>query len=595
MQGQDSYRYSVNLIQVKNDQLSVELLTPRITSSSINFYLPKIVPGTYMNSNYGKYVHNLRAFDNKGASLPVKKKGDNGWTITNAQRIHRITYDVEDTWDSEINNEVYSMCGTNFEEGKNFVINTCGLFGFFDGMKRMPIELNFTKPQHFYAATGLKPISVSDTKDQFRCANTDELYDSPIMFSLPDTSTVMVGKSEVLVAVYSPNKLATAKFMAANMKRLLLATKDYLGGKLPVDKYAFLFYFNGEQKIKGATGAWEHSYSSFYCMSEQPQEQAINNWVDISAHEFFHIVTPLTISSKEVKEFDFNETHLSRHVWLYEGSTEYYAHHMQVWSGLKTPEEYLKTLAGEINISRSYFDDSLSFTELSTESAGKWKDQYVNVYMKGALISACLDLYLLQLSDAQYAFRNLKHDLGVKYGKDKYFLDDQLFDDIEQLTYPEIKQFLLTHVAGNKPIPYEKYFAFAGVDYIPQETVKEFTIGGVEINVAPGGALLLGTKNMNEVGKNLGYQEGDELVKLNGREVNAGNLDNTLDSLYKSLAEGEKLEVQVKRKNSTGALETITLNARAVKVDKVKKHIVRLNPHPTAQQLKVRNAWFNNH
>ena len=211
------------------------------------------------------------------------------------------------------------------------------------------------------------------------------------------------------------------------------------------------------------------------------RKKSIEGWVDISSHEFFHIVTPLTISSREVKEFNFNETHLSKHVWLYEGSTEYYAHHVQVWAGLKTPEQFLATLAQKINYSRSYFNDTFSFTELSKESAGKWKPQYVNVYMKGALISACLDLYLLKLSGGQYGFKDLKHDLGVKFGKDKFFEDAVLFDEIEKLTYPEIKQFLLTYVEGSKPIPYEEYFGMAGVQYIPKEMTKSFSLGGVSI------------------------------------------------------------------------------------------------------------------
>src|SRR5690349_6249567 len=168
---QDSYRYSVDLNKVDNDQLTVELITPAISQKQINYYFPKIVPGTYMNSNYGKYVHELKAFDRSGKNLSVKQTNDNTWQIDDADKLYRISYKVEDTWDSEIQNKVYTMCGTNFEAGKNFVINTPGLFGHFDGMKKLQYELSFTKPQGFYAATGLKPVSTSSTKDIFRCTN----------------------------------------------------------------------------------------------------------------------------------------------------------------------------------------------------------------------------------------------------------------------------------------------------------------------------------------------------------------------------------------------------------------------------------------
>lgn len=590
---QDTYKYSVDLTKADNDQLQVELLCPAILQKEINFYLPKIVPGTYMNSNYGKYVQDLKAFDKAGKQLPVTKSSDNGWTIKKANKLHRISYKVEDTWDATTDNMVYPMCGTSFEAGKNFVINTPGLFGYFDGMKKMPFELSFTKPSGFYAATGLVPVATSAVSDLFHCDNADHLYDSPLMFSVPDTTTIKVGNADVLVAVYSPHKMATSKFLAANLEKLLMASKDYLGGKLPVNKYAFIYYFNGEQKKMEVTGAWEHSYSSFYSLDEADEKDAISNWVDISSHEFFHIVTPLTISSREVKEFNFNETILSKHLWLYEGSTEYYAHHVQAYEGLKTPEQFLNTLSQKINVSRSYYNDTLSFTELSKESAGKWAQQYGNVYMKGALISACLDLYLLKLSNAQYALKDLKHDLGINYGTDKFFEDDSLFSVIAKLTYPAINDFFTTYVTGNKPIPYDQFFAMAGVDYIPKETFREFTIGGIGLQPTPEGNIAIGTKNMNEFGKKLGYKDGDELVSINEAPVTMANFEERLNSLYTNAKEGEPVTIKVNRKNASGQKETVALSAPAMKVEKQRMHVLRFAASPTAEQLKIRNAWLN--
>jgi predicted metalloprotease with PDZ domain len=429
--------------------------------------MPKIVPGTYRNSDFGKFVSNLKAYNKKGQLLSVKKTTENSWVIEKANTLNKIVYDVEDTWDSAINHEVYSMAGTNFEANKNFVLNTCGIFGYLENKKDLPFTLNISKPKGFYGSTGLTASNSTATTDVYECKNADHLYDSPIMFNLPDTTSIRVGNASVLISVYSPNKLAKSAFIAKHLETLLQATNKHLGGRLPVNKYAFIYYFNGEQAAFKTSGAWEHSYSSFYSLKEEPQDSAINAWVDMSAHEFFHIVTPLTISAKEVKQFDFNQPKMSRHLWLYEGSTEYDSHHVQVSAGITTPERFLEKLSEQLNYSRNYFNDKLRFTELSTESAGKWKDQYSNVYLKGALISASLDLYLLKLSGGQYDLRQLKHDLGVKYGKDKYFNDDELFDVITALTYPEIRAFFADYVEGEKPIPYEQFFGYAGVTIKP--------------------------------------------------------------------------------------------------------------------------------
>lgn len=225
---QTNYRYSVDLTKVEDDKLRIELLCPKIESQTILFYFPKIVPGTYINSNFGKYIHDFKATDIAGNVLPLKKLEDNTWEIMNSHLLYRINYLVEDTWDSEITNTVYPMAGTNFEADKNFVINTCGLFGYFQGFSKTTFEVSFIKPIDFYAATGLKPFSTSATKDVFTCASVVELYDSPIMLSLPDTATLKVGNTEVLIAAYSPNKLVSSSFIATHFEKLLRVTKNYL-------------------------------------------------------------------------------------------------------------------------------------------------------------------------------------------------------------------------------------------------------------------------------------------------------------------------------------------------------------------------------
>ncbi len=487
------------------------------------------------------------------------------------------------------------MCGTSFEAGKNFILNTPGLFGYFEGMKNLGFQLSFTKPAGFYAATGLVPSSASSSTDVFNCANADHLYDSPIMYSLPDTATVKVGKTDVLIAVYSPHKMATAKFIAANLETLLLGARDYLGGKLPVEKYAFIFYFNGEQPKGYATGAWEHSYSSFYSLDEAPEKETVGRWVSVAAHEFFHIVTPLTISSKEVKQFNFNETVLSKHLWLYEGSTEYYSQNMQAWSGIVTPEKFLESMSQKIAYSKDNMNDTLSFTELSKESAGKHAEQYGNVYMKGALINACIDLYLLKLSNTRYGLRQLKHDLGVLYGKDKYFDDDSLFSVIEKLTYPELGPFFKKYVEGGTPIPYDEYFAMAGVAYNPVETYMDFTLGGLNLDDAPGGMTKVGVKDMNEVGKKMGYKEGDILVSFNDSLVNGKNIQARISGLFAKATEGDPLAVKVKRLNDNGQVEEKLLQGTISKIEKQRKYVLHFMNNPTAEQLRIRNVWLNNH
>jgi predicted metalloprotease with PDZ domain len=587
LEAQDLYRYTVDLRNIKNDQLHITLLPPRITSQEVVFHMPRIIPGTYSNSDYGKFVSNFKAEDKNGKALSVKKLDANSWQIRNATALAHISYDVEDTWDATIPHEVYSMSGTNIEAGKNVVLNAPGFFGFFAGMTKLPFELTVHKPENFYGSTALMTTKSEKDLDVFHLDDADHLYDSPLMYSIPDTTTIKVANADVLVSVYSPKKLMTSEAIAGRLYDLLMATREYLGGKLPVQKYAFIFYFNGEQAPLKGTGALEHNYSSFYALPEMPFDKLAPLLVDICAHEFFHIVTPLTISSKEVKHFNFTTTVLSRHLWLYEGSTEYAAHHAQVLEGLNTPEQFLAKLSKKIETSRRHFNDELPFTELSKHSADKYEDQYVNVYQKGALISACLDLYLLKLSGGKYGIRDLIHDLSVKYGKDQYFNDEELFDEIALLTYPEVREFFRSYVEGPAIIPYEKFFGFAGVNFVG---VPSATMGNMSMTYTPDGRLMItSTTSMNAFGKKIGYREGDEIVALNGEVVNSQTGQVVFQKHLDTVKEGDIVKVTVLRKDASGEKKEVVLSAPQIMIT---SYDLTLNANPTPEQLLIRNVWL---
>jgi predicted metalloprotease with PDZ domain len=595
--GQNKYQYSINLGKVENDALLVELKTPAVKERTAIFSLPKIIPGTYAIADYGKFVSDVKAYDKNGKSLSVKKINDNQWNISNASSLARITYKADDVFDTEIKHNIYPMAATNFEEGKNFSLNTPGIFGFIEGLRHLPFQVSIQKPQQLYASTPLKPVSSTATNDVFEVKGADDLYDMPIMYTVPDTASMQVGNCQVLVSVYSPNKQIEAKQIAGWLSDMLDAAKQYLGGKLPTDKYAFLFYFK-DPKVKhnfraGLGGALEHTTSSYYYLYEAPAAQLKNSIVDISSHEFFHIITPLTIASRQVKEFNFNEAVMSKHLWLYEGVTEYTAHHAQVKYGLNTVQQFLDKLGQKITISRTRHKDSLPFTELSKESAGKWASEYGNVYQKGALIAACLDIYLLHLSNGTYNLRNLTYDLGVRFGKHRYFNDDELFDNIAELTYPEVKEFLVRYVAGPSPIPYEYYFGLAGVQFIPRREQQVFSLGGIYIGPDSKGRVTINPPfNPNDFGKRIGYKSGDELYALNGKNITPQNYSEIIDEVKAVMKEGETLTVKVGRLNTANTIDTITLSAPITKVTLIDVNKLVLMPDATPKQLLVQRGWL---
>src|SRR5690606_36175627 len=110
-----------------------------------------------------------------------------------------------------------------------------------------------------------------------------------------------------------------------SVREVLMAQKEYLGGELPVDKYAFIFYFT-DQPVQ-SYGALEHSYSSLYFMPEATIDQLNQQLREVAAHELFHILTPPAVHSGESEDFDSNNPDMSKHLWRYDGVTEYFAGH----------------------------------------------------------------------------------------------------------------------------------------------------------------------------------------------------------------------------------------------------------------------------
>src|SRR5690606_36284442 len=136
-----SYQFSIDLTQVKNDQLQVKLLPPDVDQDEVEYHMPKMVPVTYAVYDFGKFVTDFAAFDKKGRKLKVQKLDVNRWKIEKAKKLARITYTVDDTWDTPKREDiVLEPAATDIEADKVFLLNTHGFFGYFDGLAKLPYE-----------------------------------------------------------------------------------------------------------------------------------------------------------------------------------------------------------------------------------------------------------------------------------------------------------------------------------------------------------------------------------------------------------------------------------------------------------------------
>ncbi|MEY3444929.1 MAG: hypothetical protein RLZZ519_3210, partial [Bacteroidota bacterium] len=161
---QKEYSYSLDLTNVVEDRVHVTLVPPTPSSDQIEFQMPKIVPGTYSISDFGRFVTGFEATDESGTPLPVDYIDQNRWLIRNAKSIKKISYWVDDTWDSKGLPRIFEPGGTNIEANTNFVLNPFGFFGYLDGMKEMPFKVTVKKPDGFYGSTALVATKSDDNE-----------------------------------------------------------------------------------------------------------------------------------------------------------------------------------------------------------------------------------------------------------------------------------------------------------------------------------------------------------------------------------------------------------------------------------------------
>ena len=456
--------------------------------------------------------------------------------------------------------------------------------------------LEFSKPLGFYPATGLSNVTVGNEKDVISVMDYHDLVDSPIMYCIPDTTSITVSNTKVLVAIYSPNKKVSSAYIAKTIQEMLYAQRDYLGGELPVDKYAFLIYFIDRPTLSGSHGALEHSYSSFYVMPEMDSIYLDQQIRDVAAHEFFHIVTPLNIHANEIGNFDYINPKMSEHLWLYEGMTEYAAHHAQVKAGLIDVDEFLKTMMGKYENSTNDFNDTMSFTFMSKNVLNeKIHPQYNNVYEKGALIGMCLDIYLRYYSDGKYGTQNLMKDLAKKYGKKKSFNDEDLFAEIEKLTYPEIGAFLRKHVSGKEPLPIKDVFDKAGLEFEKEKTYQNFSLGGFDVgfNDETKRLIIVDIANMDSFGKAMNYKIGDEILSLNGTIISIENIKTVFGQFFETVKEGDLVKLEVMRPKRKKKLKKTELKATARKVEQKEFNIISVKKPMSDKEKVTFKGWLD--
>jgi predicted metalloprotease with PDZ domain len=453
--GAPSLTYAIDLHDRADDLFRVTLTVEGLAGENAIYQFASTAPGTYQVMNIGRFVRSFEARDAKGRVVPSSQVSVNQWRLSDPARVRTIRYTIAETWDTKVErNRVYLMCGTSIE-ADHVLINPHAVIGYPAGLQAVPVRLRLRYPAEWKIGTALE----RDRDGSYRADSYDHLVDSPILVGRLTEARLMVTGVPVEIYAYSKTGKIQAPQLLNAMDDMLEAAGRFLG-KLPVDRYTFLYHFEDQN-----AGAWEHSVSSEYVFQESEFTDSLGRYLtDIAAHEFFHIVTPLNIHSEIIERFNFVTPVPSQHLWLYEATTEWAAHAMQLRAGLKSPDDYLTKVLQKVQIDRAAFDSSYSLRDLAlTSYSDSGAKQYANIYMRGALTVGLLDIRMLELSAGKQGLQDVILDLAGRYGKKRAFPEATFVDTLVALTHPEIRDFFARYVWESEKLPIREYYAKLGI------------------------------------------------------------------------------------------------------------------------------------
>ncbi|SED23444.1 Predicted metalloprotease, contains C-terminal PDZ domain [Tenacibaculum sp. MAR_2009_124] len=592
---------TLDLTKVENDKLPVTVNPGRFTTEKVIYRLPRVVQGTYSVSDFGKYIDNLKAIDYNGNELQVTKVDANTWEINNATKLDKVTYLVNDTFDLEVQGGIgkdvpFSPAGTNIES-TNYVLNLHGFIGYFDSLKNNQYKLDVISPSSHKRTSALQVVDSKTSEDgkvttsNYVASRYFDITDNPMFYGELDVEEFQVGDIKIVLSVYSPNKKHSAEKIKAVVQKMMQAQKAYLGSINSTARYdIYLYLSDGSKTAPKGFGALEHHTSTVVVLPEAMPDQALaKSMIDVVSHEFFHIVTPLSVHSEDVHYFDYNNPSFSKHLWMYEGVTEYFATHFQINQGLVKEGEFYNKVLGKI-VAASAMNDTMSFTKMSENILEEpYASQYINVYQKGALIGMCVDIILREESKGARGILSLMKELSLKYGQHKPFEDENLIDEITKMTYPAVGAFLNTHVVGTTPIDYNKFFEKVGLQ--EKETKVETNYiqnNGVMIlnpNKETQTVRFTNAVKDNSFWADNGALSNDAIKEVDGVKVTKETAQQVFMKMY-MWQPGTDVEVKLDRNGKEVVIKT-TLTQSYTKAGGLQE-----NPNATEKQKQLRQAWL---
>jgi predicted metalloprotease with PDZ domain len=513
--------YQVAMPQPQSHLFEVTLVVQNWHSSVLDLKMPVWTPGSYLVREYAKQLQDFsaKAVDQRH-SLPFKKVAKNHWQIEteNSSQI-TICYRV-------FANEL--SVRTNHLDSTHGYFNGAALFFFIPGFEQQPIQVEIIPQAEWQVTTPLP--SVAGKANTFVAKDFDTLVDSPFEIGLQQIYNFEVlGKTHQL-AVWGQGNL-NPELLIEDTKKIIEVEAKIFGG-IPYERYLFLLHLTNN-----SFGGLEHkdSCSLIYARFGFRAKEKYQRFLQLVAHEFFHLWNVKRIRPKALEKFDYEQENYTTSLWFSEGTTSYYDLQIPLRAGIYDAKTFLENLSKEITqfqlipgrkvqrLAESSFD---AWIKLYRRDANSNNSQ-ISYYLKGELVTLLLDLLIRSRHRNQRSFDDVMAIMWQRFGKEEIgFTPEQLQSVIESVAQTNLDDFFQRYINNIEELPFEEYLEPFGLRI---QTTTEETL--------PYLGLIVKSENNQEVIKFVdatspaalaGVDAGDELLAINNLRVTADQLSDRL-------------------------------------------------------------------
>lgn len=568
-------------LRVDSTDLSGYDVTVRIRNAPDTFRLALAAHPEY-DDRFFRYVEQLR-IEAPGGGAAIVREDSALWRVVAPGGASVVRYRVHLPHDDRPIRSSWTP----------FLAPTGGLvagphsFIYIAGATLAPSYVTFDLPAGWSIATGLPPTVDSTT---FFAPSVDVLIDSPALvgrfrswrFALDDVPHRVV---------YWPRPDAQPFDTAALVRGLEGVARQAIAlfGRAPYRDYSFLLQ-------DGAGGSLEHANSVTVGAPSDRLAQHLPEILAEAAHEYVHTWNLVRIRPAGYGAVDYRPARRSRGLWWSEGITMQYADLLLRRAGLpaldSTRAAHVETLITRYLASPGnarFSPESVSVVTYGTPP-GALGDFGASVHLQGELIGTMLDLIIRDATQGRRSLDDAMRLMLARYSGERGFTTGDVATVIGEVCGCAVRDFFDRYVRAGNAIPFERYFALAGLrpvvtwgpgvgrDGTPMVDLRIFAW-----RPAGDSALKLLIGNPASVWGAAGLHTGDRLSAVNGAAVT------TMDafrSIFGRVKIGDTVRVEVARPSGPyRATVVVTVQQRPT---------VRLEPlaGATGRQQAIRRAWL---